>query len=76
MKGHAPPGVKGCTSKGRALWKASTSGQATQSCSEGGLGSVRRTGTCGEGSEGYGGFEGAWRQSAKRKKGLCARPQL
>ena len=58
---------------------ASTAGKANRpisSCSQAsGQAAGKPSGSCSEGSEGYGGFEGARRQSRKRKKELCARLQ-
>ena len=58
--------VKGWKSRGIALWKASTSHQATFKSA-----AKQLEGSCGEGFEGYGRFGGARRQSRKRKKELC-----
>ena len=52
------------------MWKASTSHRATFKAA-----AKQLEGSCGEGFEGYGGFEGARRQSRRRKKELCARLQ-
>ena len=60
--GKANRPISSCS---QASSKASTSGQAAG----------KPSGSCSEGSEGYGGFEGARRQSRKRKKELCARLQ-
>ena len=63
---------------GKANWNdrpISSCSQASSKASTSGQAAGKPSGSCSEGSEGYGGFEGARRQSRKRKKELCARLQ-